>query len=290
VKLGAVSFMTDYSTGPVEFARELEAHGYESLWAGDHSHIPVSRGSSGGDVAGEPLRQYKHLLDPIVALSAAAPATSRLRLGTGMLLLAQRDPIQTAKSLASLDFISGGRFLCGIASGWNVKELRNHGTDPTERWDVLEERLIAMRRIWSREVAEHQGEHVSFTPLVAWPKPVQQPSLPVIIGCEPRHFRRVVAHADGWGPLLDGPPGPELRAQIAELQQLAGESGRSSIPVTVFRVVRDISKLELGSQLEIGESELRSYEGMGVDRLVVVLPPEREKMLPLLEHYARLMG
>lgn len=136
MKLGAVSFMTDYSTGPVEFARELEAHGYESLWAGDHSHIPVSRGSRGGDVGGEPLRQYKHLLDPIVALSAAAPATSRLRLGTGMLLLAQRDPIQTAKSLASLDFISGGRFLCGIASGWNVKELRNHGTDPTERWEV----------------------------------------------------------------------------------------------------------------------------------------------------------
>lgn len=147
-----------------------------------------------------------------------------------------------------------------------------------------------MRQIWTRDVAEHEGEHVSFTPLVAWPKPVQRPSVPVIIGCKSRHFRRVVAHADGWGPLLDGPPGAELPAQIAELQRVAGESGRASIPVTVFRVVPEISQLELGSKLVIGEAELRSYREMGVDRLVVVLPPERERMLPLLEHYARLMG
>lgn len=290
MKLGAVSFMTDYSTDPVEFARELEAHGYESLWAGDHSHIPVSERDRRGDVAGEPLRQYKHLLDPIVALSAAVPATSRLRFGTGMMLLAQRDPIQTAKSVASLDFLSGGRFLCGIASGWNVKELRNHGTDPAERWDVLEERLVAMRKIWASEVAEHRGDHVSFSPLAAWPKPVQRPSVPVIIGCEARHFRRVIAHADGWGPLLDHPPGPELPARISELERRAGEAGRAPIPVTVFRVVPAIAELELGSELVVSERELRCYEEAGVDRVVVVLPPEREKMMPLLEHYARLVA
>jgi probable F420-dependent oxidoreductase len=290
VKLGAVSFMTDYSTDPVEFARELEAHGYESLWAGDHSHIPVSeRAARDGSVSGEPLRQYKHLLDPIVALSAAATATTHLRLGTGMLLLAQRDPIQTAKSVASLDHLSGGRFLCGVASGWNVKELRNHGTDPARRWDVLEERLAAMQAIWTRDVAEHDGEHVRFTSLVAWPKPIQKPSVPVIIGCEPRHFDRVVRRADGWGPLVDGPPGPELRRRIAELGRLAAEAGRTAIPVTVFRVVPRISELELGSELVVGERELRLYEEVGVERLVVVLPPEREKMLPLLEHYATVM-
>jgi probable F420-dependent oxidoreductase len=290
MKLGAVSFITDYSTDPVEFGRELEAHGYESLWAGDHSHIPVSESAArNGSVSGEPLRQYKHLLDPIVALSAAATATTRLRLGTGMLLLAQRDPIQTAKSVASLDYLSGGRFICGVASGWNVKELRNHGTDPAQRWDVLEERLVAMQAIWTREVAAHDGEHVHFTPLVAWPKPVQKPTVPVVLGCEPRHFARVIRCADGWGPLIDAPPGPELQTQIAELGRLASEAGRTAIPVTVFRVAPAISELELGSELVVRERELRFYEEAGVERVVVVLPPEREKMLPLLEHYARLM-
>jgi probable F420-dependent oxidoreductase len=285
VKLGAVSFMTDYSIDPVEFARELEAHGYDSLWAGDHSHIPVSERARGTDVSGEPLRQYKHLLDPIVVLSAAASATRTLKLGTGMLLLAQREPIQTAKSLASIDFISDGRLIVGVASGWNVKELRNHGTDPAQRWAVLEERLVAMREIWSEGIAEHHGEHVDFTPLVAWPKPAP----PVVIGCEPRHFHRVVAHADGWGPLFDHEPGQELKEQIGTLQRRAAVAGRESIAVTVFRVVPTISELRLGSELVVSASEMRRYEEAGVDRLVVVLPPERELMLPLLEHYARIL-
>jgi probable F420-dependent oxidoreductase len=290
VKLGAVSFMTDYSIDPVEFARELEAHGYESLWAGDHSHIPVSRAALNGDLSGEPLRQYKHLLDPIVALSLAAGATSELRLGTGMLLLAQRDPIQTAKSIASLDHVSGGRFLCGVASGWNTKELRNHGTDPARRWEVLTERVVAMRAIWNDEVAEYHGEHVDFTPLVSWPKPAQRPSPPMVIGCDPRNLHRVVAHGDEWGPLIDRPPGDELGEQIATLQRLAAEAGRAPIPVTVFRVAPAIAELQLGSDQVVSERELRFYEEAGAHRVVLVLPPERERMLPLLEHYAGLAG
>jgi probable F420-dependent oxidoreductase len=283
VKLGAVSFLTDYSVSPQELARELEAHGFESLWAGDHSHIPISQRARNGDVSGEPLRQYKHLLDPIVALSLAAAATTELKFGAGMLLLAQRDPIQTAKSAASLDFVSGGRFLLGVASGWNTKELRNHGTDPTRRWDVLTERLAAMREIWSRDVAEYHGEHVDFAPLAAWPKPG---SLRVVIGCEPRHLPRVVAGGDEWGPLLDRPPGPELAGHVERLQRLAAEAGRRPVPVTVFRIVASVTDLELGSGLEVGERELRAYEEAGAHRAVLVLPPEREKLMPLLEHYA----
>lgn len=287
MKLGAVSFMTDYSIHPAEFARELEAHGYESMWVGDHSHVPVSSKWANGDLGGEPLRQYKHLLDPVVALGVAAAVTRELRLGTGMLLLAQRDPIQTAKSAASLDHLSGGRFILGVASGWNTKELRNHGTDPKRRWDVLEERLDAMRSIWGPDGAEHQGEFVDFTPLVAWPKPA---SLPVIIGCDPRNLARVVARGDEWGPLLDRPPGEELADAIERLQALATDAGRPRIPVTVFRVVPSVAELSLGSGLEVGERELRGYEAAGIDRAVLVLPPERERMLPLMEHYAGLVS
>ena len=285
MKLGAVSFLTDYSADPQELARELEAHGYDSLWAGDHSHIPVSARGHGTDVSGEPLRQYKHLLDPIVALSVAAAVTTTLKLGTGMLLLAQRDPIQTAKSAASLDYASGGRFLLGITGGWNTKELRNHGTDPAQRWAVLEDRLAAMRAIWADGIAEHHGAHVHFTPLVAWPKPV---SMPIVLGCDVRNLTRVVAGADEWGPLVDHPAADELGAQIGRLDRLAADAGREPIPVTVFRVVPSIADLELGSPLVVSERELRSYEELGVHRLVVILPPEREKLLPLLEHYAGL--
>ena len=288
MKLGAVSYMTDYGIDPAELARELEAHGYESMWCGDHSHVPISsRDRDAPDLSGEPLMEYKHLLDPIVALAIAARATTTLTLGPGMLLLAQRDPIQTAKSLASLDFVSGGRLICGIAAGWNVKELRNHGTDPDERWAVLEERLEAMKTIWRSHVAERSGERVSFTPLVAWPKP--RPEMPIVLGCDPVNLAKVVAHADEWAPLVAGWSHEKLVRSIARLQQLAAEAGRGRIPVTVFPLVERVEALALGSGLELDEAQIGAYEDAGVDRLVVVLPPRRERTLPLLEHYARLV-
>jgi probable F420-dependent oxidoreductase len=287
MKLGAVSYLTDYSVDPAELARELEAHGYESLWAGDHSHIPISEKDRGrSDLAGPPLLEYKHLLDPIVALSIAAAATTTLKLASGMLLLAQRDPIQTAKSVASLDHVSGGRFLLGIAAGWNVKELRNHGTDPARRWRVMSQRLDAIKRIWRDEVAEYHGEHVDFTPLVAWPKP--RPDMPVIIGCGPESLARVLRHGDEWAPLVDGWSHEKLVGHIAELSRLAADAGRGPVPVTIFPLVSPVEELELGSPLALTERDFHLYEEAGVDRLVVVIPPGRERFLPLLEHYATL--
>lgn len=288
MKLGAVSYLTDYAVAPAELARELEAHGYESLWAGDHSHIPVSLRDLGGDLAGPPLQEYKHLLDPVVALALAAAATTTLKVGTGMLLLAQRDPIQTAKSIASLDHVSGGRFLFGVASGWNTKELRNHGTDPATRWRVLEERLALLRLLWKEEVAEYHGAYVDVTPSVAWPKP--SASMPVVLGCDPANLARVVAYADEWAPLVAGWSQEKLTGHIDELQGLAREAGRPRIPVTVFPLVSPVDELELGSPLALTEREFRLYEEAGVDRLVVVVPPRREKLLPLLEHYAGFLG
>jgi probable F420-dependent oxidoreductase len=288
MKLGAVSYLTDYGVGPAELARELEAHGYESLWAGDHSHIPISEKDRGKDLSGEPLLEYKHLLDPIVALTLAAAATTTLKLATGMLLVAQRDPIQTAKSIASLDFISGGRMLFGVSTGWNTKELRNHGTDPDEKWAVTEERIAAIRRIWGDDIAEFEGDHVSFTPLVAWPKP--RASLPIVIGCEPGNLRRVVALGDEWAPLVADWPQEKLVGHIEELQSLAAAAGRPRIPVTVFPLVTPVEELELGSRLAMTEAQFHAYEEAGVDRVVVVIPPRREKFLPLLEHYAAFSG
>jgi probable F420-dependent oxidoreductase len=284
VKLGAVSYMTDYSVPPAELARELEAHGYESMWAGDHSHIPISEKDRGKDLSGEPLLEYKHLLDPIVVLALAAAATTTLKLGTGMLLVAQRDPIQTAKSIASLDFVSGGRVLFGVATGWNTKELRNHGTDPAAKWAVTQERLAAMRRIWGEDVAEFGGEHVSFTPLVAWPKPSR--TMPVVVGCDPANLAKVVASGDEWAPLVANWSQEKLVGHMDELRRLAEEAGRPPIPVTVFPLVSPVEELELGSPLALTEQQFRAYDEAGVDRVVVVLPPRREKLLPLLEHYA----
>ena len=286
MKLGAVSYMSDYSIDPAELARELESHGFESMWCGDHSHVPISeRDRDAPDLSGEPMMEYKHLLDPIVALAIAARATTTLKLAPGMLLLAQRDPIQTAKSIASLDFVSGGRILCGLAAGWNVKELRNHGTDPDERWAVLEERLEAMKLIWRSHVAERSGDRVSFTPLVAWPKP--RKDMPIVLGCDPVNLPKVVEHADEWAPLVAGWSQEKLVRGIEKLQRLGAEAGRGRIPVTVFPLAEGVEELELGSGRELSEGEIRAYEEAGVDRLVLVLPPRRERTLPLLEHYAR---
>ena len=200
MKLGAMSFMTDYSIPPSEFARELESHNYELMWVGDHSHIPVAQSDVHG-VTSEPLAQeYWHLMDPLIALSLAAAVTERLRLGTGILLITQRDPITTAKEVATLDCASGGRFLFGVGAGWNAQELRNHGTDPATKWTLMRERVAAIKAIWTNDVAEYDGELVHLTPLMSWPKPVQKPCPAVIIGGDHRNFDRIIDYGDGWGP------------------------------------------------------------------------------------------
>ena len=201
MKFGAFMFPTDYSIGPVELAREVEARGFESLWFPEHTHIPTNRESPypGG---GELPQEYSHTLDPFVALGAAAAVTERIKLGTGISLVVERDPIVLAKEVATLDQISNGRVLLGIGGGWNREEMSNHGTDPTHRWKLMRERIEAMKAIWTQDEAEYHGEFVDFDPIWSWPKPVQRPHPPIILGnAGAGAVRRVVRYADEWMPI-----------------------------------------------------------------------------------------
>ena len=186
---GASMFFTDYSMTSVELAQALEARGFESVWAPEHSHIPTSRRSpfpGGGDLP----KQYYDVMDPFVTLTAAAMATKALKIGTGVCLINQRDPIQTAKQVASIDQISGGRFLFGVGNGWNEDEMANHGTAFASRHKLARERVEAMKVIWTESKAEYHGEFVNFEPMMTWPKPVQKPHPPIIVGGALPHAAR----------------------------------------------------------------------------------------------------
>ena len=273
MKFGVYMFPTDYAIDPVSLGRAVEGHGFESLFVPEHTHIPASRRSPfpGG---GELPKEYSHTLDPFVALGAVAAATERLMLGTGICLVIERDPITLAKEVASLDFISGGRVLFGIGGGWNREEMENHGTDPTRRWKVLRERIEAMQQIWTEEAAEYHGEFVDFDPIWQWPKPVQKPHPPVIIGGDGANtLQRVVRYGDGWMPI--GRYG-DLRGRIEELNRLSAEAGRADIPVTIFGVTPKPEVID-------------AYAEAGVERLLFHLPPApRDEVLPLLEQRADL--
>src|SRR5688572_22342480 len=193
---GVAIFFTDYSIGPVEMGIALEARGFESLWAPEHSHIPLTRKSpypQGGDLP----KKYYDVMDPFVTLSVAAAVTTKLKVGTGICLVVQRDPIQTAKSVASLDQVSKGRFLFGIGAGWNEEEMADHGTtDFKGRFKLMEERVLAMREIWTKPKPQFSGTFVKFGPMMTWPKPMQKP-LPVIVGgMYPHGARRAIAFGD----------------------------------------------------------------------------------------------
>ena len=181
MKFGVSMFMTDYALYPDVLAKEVEARGFESIWFPEHTHIPASRKSAypgGGDLP----QQYYHSLDPFVALTAAATVTEKIKLGTGIALVIERDPITLAKEVASIDYVSNGRFLFGIGGGWNREEMENHGTDPSRRWKLLRERIEAMVEIWTKDEAEYHGEFVDFDPIWSWPKPVQKPYPPICSG------------------------------------------------------------------------------------------------------------
>jgi probable F420-dependent oxidoreductase len=251
---GVLHFATDYSVDIRDLARALEERGFESLFLAEHTHIPVCRRSQrpgGGEL---PLR-YSHTLDPFVALAAAASVTTRLRLGTGICLIVERDPIITAKEVASLDLLSGGRVLFGVGGGWNREEMENHGTDYRTRWGLMRERVLAMKEIWTSDEAEFHGRHVDFEPLWSWPKPLQRPHPPVLMGGNgPRSLERVVEYADGWMPLADR---GEVVARIPELQELAARAGRGPIPVTACQAPPE---------------EIERYREAGVTRWVSALP------------------
>ncbi len=233
MQIGVFQFATDYSMPIDALARAAEERGFDSLWVPEHTHIPASRLTP--YPGGELPKEYYHCLDPFVALTAAAGATSTLKLGTGICLLMERDTITTAKTAATLDMISGGRLLLGLGGGWNREEMEHHGTDFTTRFKKLEEQMQALRVIWTEDEAEFHGEFVDFDPIWSWPKPVQKPHIPIILGGETIHtLRRVVKHADGWLPRARD---PELVLKaLANLRQVAGDAGRdmSTISVSIF--------------------------------------------------------
>jgi probable F420-dependent oxidoreductase len=198
--IGVAIFPTHDSIAPADVARLAEERGHESLFFPEHSHIPASRESPypGGS---ELPRRYAHTYDLFVAITAALTATNRLRVGSGICLVIQRDPIVTAKEVASVDFLSGGRFEFGVGAGWNREEMANHGTDPRRRMAILRERVEAMKAIWTTDEASFEGEHVKFDRIWSWPKPAQRPHPPVLIGGNgPGVLNRVLAFGDAWFP------------------------------------------------------------------------------------------
>ncbi len=275
---GALMFFTDYAISAIDLGKALEQRGFESIWAPEHSHIPTSRKTPfpGG---GELPKRYYDAMDPFVSLTAAAIATTKLKLGTGVCLVQQRDPIQTAKLVASIDQVSGGRFLFGVGGGWNADEMENHGTDPKTRFKLMRERIEAMKEIWTKSKAGYHGDMVNFDEIMAWPKPVQKPHPPILVGgAWPQAARRAVRYGDGWCP-IGGRPGSSPLDVLEQFRKMARDAGRDpqSLPITVFNPPEDAD-------------ELARYRDMGVARVVIMLLSEpSDAILPILDRWAALI-
>ena len=232
--IGIFYFATEYGHNVVDVARDAEQRGFESLWLPEHTHIPVSRKTPYAGGAELP-KEYAHTLDPFVALAAVATATKHIRLATGISLLIERDTITMAKTLATLDLLSNGRAILGVGGGWNREEAEHHGVEWSQRFQKLEEQITAIKIIWANDEASFHGEHVRFDPIWSWPKPIQRPRPPILLGGETDHtLRRVIKYCDGWLPRARD---PEIIVRgIARLNELAEEAGRAteSISVNVF--------------------------------------------------------
>jgi probable F420-dependent oxidoreductase len=275
MKFGLIMYPVHHAIDPVTLGRAAEERGFESLFFPEHTHIPVASRRPGGTEARE-LDSYAHAYDPFVALSAVAATTSTLRLGTGVCLVVQRDPIITAKEVASLDHLSGGRFLFGVGAGWNQEEMANHGIDPRTRTRRMLEHIAAIREIWTQDEAEFHGEFVDFDPIWSWPKPVRTP--PVLIGGEgPTVLDRVLSHGDGWMPRsVSGDDVAALAARIAELRRRGADAGRGHLTVTVFGAAPDKAVLD-------------AYADAGVDRVLYSVPDAgADEVLHTLDELAAL--
>jgi probable F420-dependent oxidoreductase len=243
MQFGLAMFQTDYAIAPADLARLAEDRGFESLWFPEHTHIPASRATP-YPAGGELPQEYWHTYDPFVSIAMAAAVTERIKLATGICLVVERDPIITAKEVASVDRLSGGRLLFGVGAGWNREEMRNHGTDPDRRFGLMRERVEAMKAIWTEDEAEYHGRYVDFDPIWSWPKPAQKPHPPIVVGGNgERVLERVVRYGDEWMPNRVGDD-DQLLARIAELHRMCEDAGRPPAPVTVYGASRKPERLE----------------------------------------------
>ncbi len=266
MKVGTLLFATEQTIAGPELIPELESRGLDLLFIAEHSHMPKSTDR-------ELPRMYYEAMDPFIYLATAATVPSSVLLGTGICLIIQRDPIQTAKIVASLDVISDGRFILGIGAGWNEEEMANHGTtDPSRRFKIMRDRVEAMQNIWREDVPEFSSEFVNFGPMDAWPKPRQKPNPPVLVGgTYPGAFNRAFRYADGWLPRSDV---PDLPARIREFKDKAAAENRSDMNVTV---------------LLLDPTQAEAYAEAGADRVIMGIPSRgRDKVLPVLDNYAEI--
>jgi probable F420-dependent oxidoreductase len=276
MKTGISMFVTDYSIGPGELGRAVEERGFESLWMPEHTHIPTSRKSPWGGGPNLP-QHYKETLDPFMALTAAAMTTKRIKLATGICLVVERDPIHMAKQVATIDHLSGGRFIFGIGGGWNAEEMASHGTEFKTRFELMRERIEAMKAIWTTDVAEYHGKFVDFEPMWCWPKPVQKPYPPILLGgAFPYGARRAIQYGDGWIPIGGREQDP---VEIANrFRQMLAEHGRdpASMPMSVFGPKHDRGLLE-------------KYRDAGMERSVLLIDTAgRDATLKTLDALAEL--
>ena len=274
--IGITMFATDYAMRPDDLAAACEERGFESIWFPEHTHIPASRLSPWPGGAELP-KGYWHTHDLFVALMAAAGATKKIKIGSGICLVIERDPIVLANEVATVDQLSNGRLLFGIGGGWNAEEMENHGTPFKRRWKVLRERIEAMKEIWANEEAEYHGEFVNFDKIWSYPKPLQKPHPPILLGTFNGGLKRVVNYCDGWVPV--GFDTSSLPESIKELRALAEQAGRSpdEVPVSIF-----------GSSDK--EEALASHQELGVERAVLFLPSaDRDTLMPTLDKYASLV-
>ena len=278
VEFGLTVFSIDRSIRPDEVAEAAEASGFDLLYFPDHTHVPVRRSSrwpGGGEMPGE----YARIFDPLIATAAALGVTARLRAGPGVCLVAQRDPIVLAKQLASLDVLHGGRVLFGVGAGWSAEEAANHGVEPRERWAVMGEHVRAIRRIWTEEIASFEGDYLSIAEMRSWPKPVQRPGPPVLVGGDgPGLFARILDYGDGW--YASPRPGlPPLADRVADLRRQAAERGRP----------RPIVHVQLFGEAPPAKV-IECYRDAAVDGIVLSVPSvDRDTALRHIEAHARLV-
>jgi probable F420-dependent oxidoreductase len=277
VDIGVTAFVTDHSLGPAELAAAVEERGYASLYFPEHTHLPVAESTPPALVAGVRLKDYRRTLDPFVALAAAAARTRRIRLGTGVCLVAQHDPVVLAKQVATLDHVSGGRVVLGVGFGWNRQEAADHGIDFDRRREIAAEKLRCIQALWSSDVAEFHGTHVELPPAYCWPKPVQRPRVRTLLGAAagPRSFAMVADLADGWMPI----GGAGVGSAVAELRRAMDDAGRdpAALHVVPFGTVPDEGKLE-------------HFREIGVTEVVLRVPTgPRDEMLRALDDYRRFL-